>query len=121
MVRRNGRAPVEGSTPALASNHSLAGSETSSPTASPARLELSGTLVDCGGNVTLWCIADSVLDFGDEAKRDAAALADFDGDGAVESNDAELAGLENTSVTVEVLSRTSPRLVLTLEGRAYMA
>ncbi|MCB0894316.1 MAG: lytic transglycosylase domain-containing protein [Nocardioides sp.] len=74
---------------------------TTEPT--PVTAELTGTLAACGDETTpAWCLDDTVLDLGDADYLAAAALADFDADGTVETNAEELAGLEGTEVTLVV-------------------
>lgn len=84
---------------------------------------MAGTLVECGDAETpAWCLAETggaagdtgadpatepatdpiPLDFGDGDQLAADALADFDGDGVLETNAAELAGLVGTEVTLVV-------------------
>ncbi len=65
--------------------------------------ELTGTLQACGTEEgPAWCLDDLVLDVGDDEVLAAAALADFDADGTIETNAEELAGLADTEVTVTV-------------------
>ncbi len=76
---------------------------TDPPSTAPATEELAGTLQACGDETTpAWCVGDTVVDVGDTDYLAAAALADFDGDGTVETNAEELAGLEGTEVTFVV-------------------
>lgn len=75
---------------------------TPDPTTEPVKpTEATGVLQVCGtGDEPAWCLDDTVLDVGDAEYLAAAALADFDADGTVESNADELAGLAGTEVTV---------------------
>ena len=51
----------------------------------------------------------------------ATAAADFDGDGTVETNAAELAGLVGATVTVQVSAGTDPAAVYTIGEYRYRA
>ncbi|WP_180934003.1 hypothetical protein [Nocardioides ungokensis] len=77
-------------------------------------------LTACGADLASWCLGDQVLDVGDVDFLAAPALADFDADGAVESNTDELTGLAGTTITVLASpDPTRPAVVLTLNGTSY--
>lgn len=92
------------------------------PTTVPTTAELAGTLQACGDPAApAWCVDDTLVDLGDAAYLAAAALADFDGDGTVETNAEELSGLEGTEVAFDVTiaeDGAAPR-VLAIGGHDY--
>jgi hypothetical protein len=92
-----------------------------SPTApspsAPALEALTGTLSACGDGG--WCIGDRKLDLGPDAHLAAPAAHDYDGDGATESNAAELEGLAGAAVTLQVGSGTTPAVVYVVKGLDY--
>lgn len=88
--------------------------------ADPPETTLTGVLDACAAS---WCLDGVVLDVGDAQQLAATALADLDGDGAVETNAEELTGLAGTSVTLEVDpgDGTAAPVVLTINGSTYRA
>lgn len=86
-----------------------------SPTPEPLALKSgSGAWSACGGG---WCLAGYNLDLGSAAQLGARAAEDFDGDGAVETNQAEFDGLVGRSVTIQAERGTA--VVYTIEGLGY--
>ncbi len=85
----------------------------------PAPIELTGVLNTCGVDQALWCLDEVTLDVGDADVLAAAAGSDFDGDGVVESNAVELAGLVGTKVTVLAAPDTDPPVVVAINGAPY--
>jgi hypothetical protein len=84
--------------------------------------QLSGTLASCGTDAApAWCLDSTALDLGDADYLAATALADFDADGAVETNTQELAGLVGTAITVTVQSADGggPPQVLAIGDQTY--
>jgi hypothetical protein len=79
-------------------------------------VDLSGILSSSGSQ---WYLAGDSLDLGDASWLAASALADFDGDGTVESNGDELTGLVGTQVAVKVEPGTTPAVVDMLNGLPY--
>jgi hypothetical protein len=86
------------------------------PPSAPAPVPLTGVLTACG---TGWCLDQLSLDVGDAAFLAATSSADFDADGAVESNGDELTGLAGTEVSVLVASDAPPARVLSVNGVTY--
>ncbi len=82
----------------------------------PKLVSRSGTLQACGGG---WCLNGAALDLGPDGHLHARAAADLDGDGEVESNAAEFAGLEGSTVHLQVGAGTSPLVVYTVNGHGY--
>ena len=76
-----------------------------------------GVLTACG---TGWCLGQLSLDVGDAAFLAATSSADFDADGAVESNSDELTGLAGTEVSLLVAPDAAPARVLSVNGVAYV-
>jgi hypothetical protein len=95
---------------------------TPEPAEEPAPSELSGVLGLVGDQ---WCLVDPVtsnklaLSVGDSTWLAAAALADHDVDGVVETNAEELTGLLGHVVAVGVEAGTDPAIVHTVNGAAY--
>ena len=77
-------------------------------------VETSGSLGACSGG---WCVGGAGLDFGSSAKLGQRAGGDFDGDGTVEANGAELSGLKGTSVSVTY--KDDGKVVVALQGSSY--
>jgi len=77
---------------------------------------MTGTLSPCGAT---WCLASVVLDLGSSAQLAAAAAHDYDGDGALEANRDELAGLAGTQVSLRVAAGTVPVKVYVVNGVGY--
>ena len=86
-------------------------SPTPTPPPPPEYTEATGALAACSGG---WCVGGQKLDFGSGSQQ---AGSDFDGDGAVESNQDELTGL--TGATVKVKYKTATGLVVELQGKSY--
>jgi len=74
-----------------------------SPSPSPELQTLSGVWQACPGG---WCLDAAVLDLGPDSQLDAAAAADYDGNGVAGTNRDEFAGLAGRTVTVQVESGT---------------
>ncbi len=91
-------------------------SPTPTPPATPTLVTLSGSLAGCDGG---WCIGSTRLDLGPDAQLGATAAKDYDGDGSVESNSEELAGLEGTQVELRVGKGTTPAKVYVVNGHDY--
>ena len=88
-----------------------------SPSPKPPTLTvLEGDLVTCGAG---WCVGSTPLDLGPAGQLAAQAADDFDGDGATETNTAELNGLVGFFVTLKVASGTKPAVVYLVEGYDY--
>jgi hypothetical protein len=83
----------------------------------PDLVTLSGVLARCGAGAT--CLGDTLLDVGDEAFLAGPAAADFDGDGATESNAAEIDGLVGTDVSVQAVAGTTPAVVVAINQVTY--
>ncbi|GAB2769251.1 hypothetical protein GCM10027020_23010 [Nocardioides salsibiostraticola] len=64
-----------------------------------------------------WCLSGGALDLGSGGQLDRTALADLDGDGAVESYRAEFTGMTGTVVTVHVKAGTN--IVYIVKGVGY--
>lgn len=75
-----------------------------------------GTLDWCSGAL---CVGSRQLDLGPESQLSAKAATDYDGDGGVETNNDELAGLVGTSVTVRYGDGTAPAVVYLINGHTY--
>lgn len=87
----------------------------SEPTQEPFALRAtSGAWTGCGAT---WCISGFALDLGSGGQLDRPAVADFDGDGAVESNRAEFTGMVGTVPTVHVKQGTN--VVYIVKGSGY--
>jgi hypothetical protein len=83
---------------------------------------LTGTWHECAGSTAgqpAYCLDGTTLDLGPASQLAALAAADFDGDGQVQTNAAELAGLVGRSLTVQVAGGTDPAVVHTIGGFAY--
>jgi hypothetical protein len=78
--------------------------------------DLSGVLAPCTGG---WCVGGTVLDLGPASQLAAQAAFDYDGDGTVETNQAELEGLSGTTVTLLVGQGTTPAVVYAIGGHGY--
>ena len=89
------------------------------PSPTPEPVTLTGVLSTCGADQSQWCVVDAVLDVGDADFLAAAASADFDGDGTMESNTQELTGLVGTQVTLLVAPGTAPAVVLAVNGADF--
>ena len=59
------------------------------------------------------------LDVGPAGQLAATAVFDYDGDGTVETNQAELDGLVGANVALLVGKGTSPAVVYTIDGHGY--
>jgi len=81
---------------------------------------VTGVLAPCPEAAGTWCVGDVVLDLGDDAYLAAAALADFDADGAVESNGEEISGLAGTEVSLEMAGGSTPARVVSVNGVPYV-
>jgi hypothetical protein len=81
---------------------------------------VTGVLAPCPDAPGTWCVGDVVLDLGDGAYLAAAALADFDADGAVESNGEEISGLAGTEVSLEMAGGSTPARVVSVNGVPYV-
>ncbi|WP_223164037.1 lytic murein transglycosylase [Nocardioides mesophilus] len=91
---------------------------TPSPSPSvPQMVTLAGTLTQpaSGG----WFVGGTPLDLGPAGQLSAGAAYDFDGDGAVEANSEELAGLAGKDVTLQVGAGTSPAVVYLINDKGY--
>ncbi|KQW49293.1 hypothetical protein ASC77_11460 [Nocardioides sp. Root1257] len=89
------------------------------PTPDPEPTTLTGVVGVCADDPALWCLGDTVLDLGDDARLATTATADLDADGAVESNRDEISGLVGTTVTLGVAADTAPARVVSVNGVAY--
>jgi hypothetical protein len=88
-----------------------------SPEPDPEFVELTGVLSLSTCLEGYWCLDESLpLAVGDAS---VPASADFDGNGAVETNGEELNGLVNTVATVLVVHGTSPAVVVSINGVGY--
>ncbi|MGZ8743244.1 MAG: lytic murein transglycosylase [Nocardioides sp.] len=88
-----------------------------SPSPQPPKLSvLEGDLSACGAG---WCVGGTALDLGPAGQLASEAADDFDGDGTVETNTAELEGLAGFFVTLKVASDSKPAKVYVLEGYDY--
>jgi hypothetical protein len=92
-------------------------SPTPDPPPTPDPVELTGVLTSCGEGA--WCLGETSLDVGDADVLAATAGADFDADGVVESNTAELTGLAGTEVKLLVVPDTAPAVVVAVNGADY--
>lgn len=90
------------------------------PVPTPEPVVLTGLLAPCAAAVEAWCVGGATVDLGDAAHLAAPALVDLDGDGVVESNREEIAGLVGTEVTVVVADDTDPARVVAINGGAYV-
>lgn len=66
-----------------------------------------------------WCLAGQPLDLGPDSQLATVAAIDFDADGTVETNAAELAGLAGTGSAVAVSLKQGTNLVYLLVGKGY--
>ncbi|MDF1606409.1 lytic transglycosylase domain-containing protein [Nocardioides sp. YIM 152315] len=92
------------------------------PEPEPPTQQLTGPLTECGTEVEpAWCVGEVRVEVGRAEVLTAVALADFDGDGAVETNADELAGLVGIEVTVttSVPAEGELPVVLLIEEAAY--
>jgi hypothetical protein len=82
-----------------------------------------GVLTDCGTAAEpAWCLDETTLDVGDADYLAGTALGDFDGDGTVETNTAELTGLVDTEITVAVTTTAGePPVLLAIGDLGYVA
>ena len=76
--------------------------------------DATGTWTACG---TTWCLRGYALDLGPTSRYPDTAAEDFDGDGVVETNQAELDGLVGATVTVDVRRGTTE--VYLIDGLGY--
>lgn len=74
----------------------------------------SGAWTECPAG---WCLSGGALDLGSGPQLDRTALADLDGDGAVESYRAEFTGMTGSVVTVQVKQGTN--IVYIVKGVGY--
>jgi membrane-bound lytic murein transglycosylase B len=88
-----------------------------SPTA-PALVTLTGTLTTCASG---WCVDGTAVDLGSDSQLGRTAANDYDGDGSVESNSAELNGLAalGQQVSLQVGKGTAPAVVYTINTKNY--
>ncbi len=86
------------------------------PPAGPKLVHVDGTWNDCGGN---FCLGGTPLDLGPAGQRGDRAEADFDGDGSVESNAEEFAGLVGRRVNLQVERAGGELVVYVIGGRGY--
>jgi hypothetical protein len=63
-----------------------------------------------------WLVGDAAVGIGDSAHQSELASADHDGDGDIETNLDELAGLLDTTIDVQVDSAGELRVI---DGRPY--
>jgi hypothetical protein len=75
---------------------------------------VSGSLASCGAG---WCLDGSPLDLGPGAQLGGHAAHDYDGDGAVETGNAEIAGLVGTGFSMTLKKGTN--VVYTINGLDY--
>jgi membrane-bound lytic murein transglycosylase B len=94
---------------------------TPDPGTTPEPVVVTGILALCQGDIDTWCVGDVTLDLGVDTYLAAAALGDFDADGAVESNREEISGLVGTDVSLEVADGSIPALVVSINGVAYVS
>lgn len=85
------------------------------PTAPDLRT-VSGTWTACGPD---YCLDGAKLDLGPASIRGDRAAADFDGDGTVESDAEELAGLVGTHVSLRVAQGSGPLVVYVIGSHGY--
>jgi hypothetical protein len=107
--------PKPVSKPSPKPSPSTSPSTSPSPSA-PVLAGLSGPLAPCPSG---WCVGSTELDLGPATQLAAQAAFDYDGDGTVETNQAELEGLSGTSVALLVGQGTTPAVVYTIDGHGY--
>jgi hypothetical protein len=89
------------------------GGGTSSPPA-PQLVALTGVWDVCTGG---WCLDGTLLDLGPDTQLDAVAASDYDGNGTVDTNRQEFAGLAGKTLTVQVDQGTA--VVYVIDGHDY--
>jgi hypothetical protein len=77
---------------------------------------LTGTWTACGTDL---CVAGVTLDLGPAAIQAQHAAADFDGDGTVETNADEFAGLVGQDVTLRVVRSGGTAVVYVIGGHGF--
>jgi len=82
-------------------------SPTPTPAPAPTPSEVEAVLTECDGG---YCLGGKALDLGIVAALAETAVGDFDGDGAVGTNDDELAGMLDQKVTMVVVTLESGKL-----------
>jgi hypothetical protein len=90
------------------------------PNDPPSLETVTGTLQHCPPPSVAWCVDGQGLDLGTEAQLSAQAGGDFDGDGTVETNAAELDGLAGAVIHLGVVPDTHPLAVRTINGLRYV-
>ncbi len=88
---------------------------TPSPTG-PKLVQIEGTWGSCGPR---FCLGSTPLDLGNASVLPADAGADFDADGAVESNAEEFAGLVGTHVTLQVVRNPVGLVAYVIGGKGF--
>jgi membrane-bound lytic murein transglycosylase B len=83
---------------------------------SPKLTQVDGTWNACGPT---YCLGTTVLDLGAQSTANDAAAADFDGDGTVESNSQEFAGLVDQHVTLQVVKTGGGFQVFVIGGKGF--
>ena len=90
---------------------------TPTPTPSgPALVRVDGSWNACGPS---YCVNGSTLDLGHAGVRGNQAAADFDGDGSVETNAEEFAGLVGKHVNLQVERKPGEFVVYTIGGAGF--
>jgi hypothetical protein len=84
--------------------------------APPAPATQGGTWTACG---TSFCLGTTALDLGPLPLRETRAEADFDGDGTVETNGLEFAGLSGQQVTLQVVRNAGGLVVYVINGHGF--
>ncbi len=106
--------------PSTSSSPSASSSPSGSPSASasPTLTTVTGVLSACGKD---WCVEGVPLDLGPASQLAATAAHDLDGDGKLETNAEEVAGLALTgkSVTLLVAQGSGSDTVYTINGVDY--
>ena len=108
--------PADPAAPAHAAADAAAhpAAEPASPPPQPQLASATGPWTACGAT---WCVTGVALDLGPAERYPLRAAEDFDADGTVETNQAELDGLVGRAVTVTV--RRGTRMVYLLDGLGY--
>ena len=84
--------------------------------ASPALVAVDGTWNACGAG---FCLGSTSLDLGSAGLRGSVASADFDSDGATESNQDEFTGLVGQHVSLKVERHQDQYVVYLLDGAGF--